>query len=109
VNPERTGVESGFEQKVNIVGLGYKAQLTGKKLVFSLGYSHKIDYDLPNDVTVDVDKTGQFLVFKSHDKSLLGGVCDDVRRFREPEPYKGTGIMRAEEVIIRKAGKTGAK
>lgn len=102
------GVESGFEQRVKIVGLGYKVQLSGKKMVLSLGYSHKINYVLPEGVTLDVDKSGQQLLFKSHDKCLLGKVCDDVRSFKPPEPYKGTGIMRADETIIRKAGKTGA-
>jgi large subunit ribosomal protein L6 len=101
------GVEKGFEQRVNIVGLGYKAQLSGKKMVFSLGYSHKIDFILPEGVTVEIDKPGQKLLFKSHDKMLLGNVCDAVRSFRTPEPYKGTGIMRDDERIIRKAGKTG--
>ena len=104
---EIQGVEKGFEQKVNIVGLGYKAQLSGKKMVFSLGYSHKIDFILPGGVTVEIDKPGQKLLFKSHDKMLLGNVCDTVRSFRTPEPYKGTGIMRDDERIIRKAGKTG--
>lgn len=102
------GVETGFEQLVKIVGLGYKAQMSGKKLVFSLGYSHKIDYILPDGVTLDIDKTGQQLLFKSHDKCLLGSVCDGIRRLRLPEPYKGTGIIRAGDVIVRKAGKTGA-
>jgi len=102
------GVESGFEQGVKIIGLGYRAKLSGKKLVFSLGYSHKIDYTLPEGVTVEIDKkTGQQLLFKSHDKCLLGSVCDDVKRFRRPEPYKGKGIIRADETIRRKAGKTG--
>jgi len=101
------GVESGFEQGVKIVGLGYKAQLSGKKMVFSLGYSHKVEYVLPEGVTVDIDRTGQQLTFKSHDKWLLGEVCDNVRSFKTPEPYKGTGIMWANETIRRKAGKTG--
>jgi len=101
------GVETGFEQLVRIVGLGYKAQPSGKKLVFSLGYSHKIEYVLPEGVTVAIDKPGQNLTFKSHDKCLLGKVCDEIRSFRTPEPYKGTGIMRGDERIIRKAGKTG--
>ena len=100
------GAETGFEQKIVIVGLGYKAQLVGKKMTLTLGYTHKIDYDLPDEVTVDIDKTGQNLVFKSADKFLLGRVCDTMRSFRPPEPYKGTGIMKAGEVIIRKAGKT---
>ncbi|MFA5075388.1 MAG: 50S ribosomal protein L6 [Candidatus Babeliales bacterium] len=102
------GVQSGFEKNVKIVGLGYKAQLLGKKLTFILGYSHKIDYELPVGVTVDVDKTGQNLIFKSSDKFLLGNVCDIVRSFRPPEPYKGTGIMIEGQVLIRKAGKTKA-
>ena len=102
------GVQVEFEKKVKIVGLGYKAQLSGKKLNFSFGYSHKIDYNLPDGVTADVDRTGQRLVFKSSDKLLLGNVCDSIRSFRPPEPYKGTGIIVDDEVIIRKAGKTKA-
>lgn len=106
---EIKGLEKGFEQKMKIVGLGYKAQLSGKKMVFSLGYSHKIDYVVPEGVTVEIDKTGQLLTLRAQDKNLLGNVCDDIRNFRLPEPYKGTGIMREEEVIRRKAGKTAAK
>jgi large subunit ribosomal protein L6 len=100
------GVETGFEQKLIIVGLGFKAALTGKKLVLTLGYTHKIEYDMPDDVTVDIDKSGQNLLFKSSDKFSLGNVCDAVRSFRPPEPYKGTGIMKEGEKIFRKAGKT---
>ena len=100
------GAEVGFEQKVKIVGLGFKAQLVGQKMTFSLGYSHKTEYDLPSNITVEIDKTGQHLTFKSFDRELLGSVCDTVRSFRKPEPYKGTGIMLENEVIIRKAGKT---
>jgi large subunit ribosomal protein L6 len=102
-----SGVEKGFEQGVKIVGLGYKAQQSGNKLTLFLGFSHKQEFVLPDGVTVDIDKTGQNLTFKSHDKSLLGGVCDELRRLKKPEPYKGTGIMWADERIIRKAGKTG--
>lgn len=102
------GAEVGFEQKVTIVGLGFKAQLAGKKLTLSLGYTHKIDYNLPDQVSLEIDKTGQQLVFRSADKFILGNVCDAVRSFRPPEPYKGTGIIREGEVIIRKAGKTKA-
>jgi large subunit ribosomal protein L6 len=102
------GAETGFEKKIKIVGLGYKAQLSGKKLVFSLGYSHKIDYELPEGVEVKVDKTGQNLVFSSSNKLLLGDVCSYIRKLRPPEPYKGTGIIVGNEVIIRKAGKTKA-
>lgn len=103
------GVEIGFEKIVRIVGLGFKGQLTGNKFVFSLGYSHKIDYTLPNGVTAEVDKSGQVLTLRSIDKGLLGGACDTIRSFRKPEPYKGTGIIRDGEVVRRKAGKTKAK
>jgi large subunit ribosomal protein L6 len=102
------GVETGFEQKMNIVGLGYKAQLSGKKVTLTLGYTHKIDYTLPDEISLEIDKTGQLLTFKSPDKFILGNVCDAIRSFRPPEPYKGTGIIRDGEVVIRKAGKTKA-
>lgn len=100
------GVEQGFEKKITIVGLGYKAALAGKKLTFTLGYTNKIDYELPQGVTVDIDKTGQLLVVKAADKFVLGNVCDMIRSFRPPEPYKGTGVIREHDVIMRKAGKT---
>lgn len=102
------GVEVGFEQKLIIVGLGFKAQASGKKMTLTLGYTHKIDYELSEGVTVEIDKTGQHLLLKSADKFLLGEACDTIRSFRPPEPYKGTGIMKEGEVIIRKAGKTKA-
>jgi len=102
------GAERGFEKKVSIVGLGYKAVLAGKKMTFSLGYSNKIEYELPDGVSVKIDKSGQQLVFESTDKFLLGSVCDKVRSFRHPEPYKGTGVIREGDIIIRKAGKAKA-
>ena len=102
------GVDKGFEKQLKIIGLGYKAVLSGKKIVLSLGFSHKIDVVLPEHVSLDIDKTGQLLTFKSHDKALLGAVCDKVRSFRPPEPYKGTGIRYVGENVARKAGKTKA-
>lgn len=99
------GAQSGFEKQLKIIGLGYKAVLTGNKLQLSLGFSHKIDYELPANVSLLIDKTGQLLTFQSFDKEMLGQVCGDVRAFRPPEPYKGTGIQYAKEVILRKAGK----
>ena len=101
------GLEDGFVKEVRIVGLGYKAVASGKKIVFSLGFSHKVEYELPDGVAVDIDKTGQQLRFKSRDKALLGNTCGTIRRFRPPEPYKGTGIIVGGEQILRKAGKTG--
>jgi large subunit ribosomal protein L6 len=102
------GVETGFEQKITIVGLGFKAQQAGKKLTFSLGYTHKIDLELRPEVTVEIDKTGQLLILRSADKFLLGNTVDAIRSLRPPEPYKGTGIIKDGEVIVRKAGKTKA-
>ena len=86
------GIQQDFEKIVQINGLGFKAAVSGSKVVFSLGYSHKIDFNLPKDVTLEVDKTGQRLVFRSPDKEQLGQVCSQVRALRPPEPYKGTGI-----------------
>ncbi len=99
------GAGAGFEKQLRIVGLGFKAANVAGKLQLSLGYTHKIDMELPKEVTVEIDKTGQLLTFKSHDKGILGLVCSKVRAMREPEPYKGTGIQYVGEVIIRKAGK----
>jgi len=95
-----------FEKKVIITGLGFKVQMAGSKLNFSLGYSHKIDLELPKDIKLEVDKSGQNLLFKSAHKDKLGQFCDQVRSLRRVEPYKGTGIRFEDEIVIRKAGKT---
>ncbi len=99
------GAAKAFERKLEINGLGYKAVLSGNKVTFSLGYSHKINFELPQNVSLIIDKSGQKLTFKSINKELLGKVCSQVRAFRPPEPYKGTGIKYESEVIVRKAGK----
>ena len=102
------GSAQPFEKQIQINGLGFKAALSGKKIDFTLGYSHKISLELPKDVTLEIDKTGQILTFKSPDKEELGAICDRVRSLRPPEPYKGTGVKLSTETIIRKAGKTKA-
>lgn len=102
------GAAQGFERRLQINGLGFKAQVSGKNVVFALGYSHKIDFELPQTVTMEVDKTGQQIVLKSPDKELVGHVASMIRSLRPPEPYKGTGIKYVEEVILRKAGKAKA-
>lgn len=99
------GASQGFEKQLKITGLGFKAAVTGNKVQFSLGYSHKIDIELPKNVTLEVDKTGQLLTLRSPDKAELGLVGSKIRALRLPEPYKGTGIQYAQEVIRRKAGK----
>lgn len=106
ISNEISGAQKPFELKVIITGLGYKAVLAGKKITFTLGYSHKIDFDLPEEVTLEVDKTGQNLLFKSYDKALLGQVCSRVKELRKTEPYKGTGIRLDTDIVLRKAGKT---
>lgn len=105
---EISGAHADFEKEVHIIGLGYKAVQAGNMLTFSLGYSHKKDLELPQDVTVKIDKTGQKLIFGSADKQKLGQICGLVKSLRATEPYKGTGIKLANEEIIRKAGKTKA-
>lgn len=99
------GAKKDFERQLKITGLGFKVQVAGSKLQFTLGYSHKIDLELPQGIKLDVDKTGQVLNFKGAQKDQLGAFCDKVRALRRTEPYKGTGIKFEEEVIIRKAGK----
>lgn len=102
------GAHAPFERQVQIVGLGFKAVPKGNKIEFSLGYSHKVDFDIPQGVVLEVDKTGQMLTFKSSDKELLGHVCGQLRFLRPVEPYKGTGIRLSTDIIIRKTGKTKA-
>ena len=99
------GASKPFEKQVKITGLGYKAVLKGQQIQFSLGYSHKIDFDIPKDVAVSVDRTGQLLTFKSYDKELVGQVSGQLRLLRPTEPYKGTGVRVTTDRVIRKAGK----
>ncbi len=108
LNNKIQGADTGFKKQLRINGLGYKATVAGSKVQFTLGFSHKIDFDLPKNVSVEVDKSGQLITFDSTDKDLLGQVCSDVRALRPPEPYKGTGIQYVDETIIRKAGKAKA-
>lgn len=103
------GAHKLFEKQVKITGLGFKAIAQGKKIEFTLGYSHKIYFDLPEAVVVDIDKTGQLLTVKSADKQAMGDVCGKFREFRPTEPYKGTGILVAGDLLIRKAGKGKGK
>jgi large subunit ribosomal protein L6 len=103
---EVKGIDEGFEQKVIINGLGFKALVSGPKVVFTLGFSHKIELAIPAGLTVETDKTGQNVTIKGTDKESVGFFASKIRELRPPEPYKGTGIRLANEVILRKAGKT---
>lgn len=102
------GLNKMFEKKLKIIGLGFKAALAGSKITLTVGYTHKIDFNLPRGVSLEIDKTGQILTLKSADKWLLGDVCDKLRAFRMPELYKGTGIRYFDEVIVQKPGKAKA-
>ena len=103
-----TGVTKGFERALEINGVGYRAELKGDVLNLSLGYSHPINFQLPQGITVEVDKMTKLLV-KGIDKELVGQTAAKIREFRSPEPYKGKGVKYADETILRKAGKTGKK
>lgn len=104
-----SGADKLFERQVKIEGLGFKAQLQGNVITFALGFSHKKTYELPKEVTVDIDKSGQLLIFKSAQKDILGHVCSCVKSLRKVEPYKGKGIFYVGEFILRKAGKASSK
>ena len=101
-----SGAGADFEKTVKINGLGFKAVASGNNLVFSLGYSHKIDFELPKQVSVVIDKTGQILTIKSSNKELAGAVVSKIEALRPTEPYKGTGIKETSKTIFRKPGKT---
>jgi len=100
-----TGITKGFEKKLEINGVGYRAAVKGNVLELLLGFSHPINYDIPKDITITVEKN--LVSVKGDDKQLVGQVAADIRSFRPPEPYKGKGVKYVDETIIRKAGKTG--
>ncbi|MBI4041141.1 MAG: 50S ribosomal protein L6 [Deltaproteobacteria bacterium] len=100
------GVSGGFEKKLQINGLGYRAQVQGQTLKLSLGFSHPLDIMLPKNVQVKID--GSNITLMGPDKELLGSLAADLRSIRPPEPYKGTGVKYEHEIIQRKVGKTGA-
>ena len=99
-----TGVSTGFEKKLQLVGVGYRAQAQGKKLSLSLGFSHPINFEVPEGIEVETP-TATEIVVKGCDKQLVGQVCAEIRAFRPPEPYKGKGVKYADEQIIRKEAK----
>jgi large subunit ribosomal protein L6 len=101
------GVSEGFKKDLEFNGVGYRAAVQGSKLNLNLGYSHPIEYDLPEGVEGKVTKN--VISITGASKELVGFVAAKIRSFRPPEPYKGKGIKYATETIIRKAGKTGAK
>jgi large subunit ribosomal protein L6 len=102
------GVTKGFERKLELVGVGYRAAMLGNSLNIALGYSHPIIYPVPASIKIEVKDQTQITV-SGTDKQQVGAVAAKIRSFRPPEPYKGKGVKYVEERIRRKAGKTGAK
>ena len=100
------GVSTGFERKLDIVGVGYKAEVQGKKLVMHLGYSHPIEFDVPSLIDIKVEK-GTSLTVSGIDKQQVGQVAAVLRGYRKPDAYKGKGVRYSDEQIRLKAGKSG--
>lgn len=98
------GVSDGFEKKLNLVGVGYRAQAQGNKLNLSLGFSHPIDYQMPEGITVETP-TQTEIVIKGINKQVVGQVAAEIRAYRPPEPYKGKGVRYSDEHVVRKEAK----
>ena len=99
-----TGVSQGFEKKLELVGVGYRAQVQGKKLNLTLGFSHPVEYEIPEGITIECPSQTEIVV-KGIDKQVVGQVSAEIRAWRSPEPYKGKGVRYADERIIRKEAK----
>ncbi|MCK5355795.1 MAG: 50S ribosomal protein L6 [Methyloprofundus sp.] len=99
-----TGVSTGFEKKLNLVGVGYRAQVKGKVLSLSLGFSHPVEYTMPEGIVIEAASQTEIVV-KGIDKQQVGAVSADIRAYRPPEPYKGKGVKYADEHIVRKDAK----
>ena len=102
------GVTDGFKRELDIVGVGYRAELKGKQVVFALGYSHAVVFDIPAGIDIAIDKQTHITV-TGVDRQLVGQVAANIRRLRRPDPYKQKGVRYTGEVLKKKAGKTGAK
>ncbi|MEN8263850.1 MAG: 50S ribosomal protein L6 [Nitrospirota bacterium] len=102
-----TGASTGYQRVLEINGVGYRAQIQGSKISFTLGYSHPVEYSLPGGITAQVDKKQTLLTLEGIDKQLIGQVAANIRSLRPPNVYKGKGIKYAEERIKMKVGKAG--
>jgi len=107
INNMVIGVTEGFSKELEIIGVGFKAELNGKKLVLNLGFSHPIEYLIPEGITIEVPKPTQVAI-KGIDKQAVGEVAAEIRDFHKPEPYKGKGVRYVGEYVRKKAGKTVA-
>ena len=104
VNNMVAGVSDGFERKLELVGVGYRAKAQGKKLNLTLGFSHPVNHDIPEGITVETPSQTEILI-KGIDKQKVGQVAADIRRYRPPEPYKGKGVRYSDEHVVRKEAK----
>jgi large subunit ribosomal protein L6 len=103
------GVSEGFSKQLEIHGVGYRAQLKGREIHLSLGYSHSVVYPVPEGIEVEVDERAGKITVSGPDRQQVGQVAAEIRALRKPEPYKGKGIRYSDEIVHRKVGKAGAK
>ena len=110
INNMVIGVSIGFEKRLEIIGVGYKAQVGGQKITLNLGFSHPIELIAPDGVKVEMDKENKnIIIISGVDKQKVGEMAAQIRKYRPPEPYKGKGIRYIDEYVARKAGKAAAK
>ena len=102
------GVTDGFKRELDIVGVGYRAEVKGRQVIFALGYSHAVVFDIPEGIAIAIEKQTHITV-TGVDRQLVGQVAANIRRLRKPDPYKQKGVRYTGEVLKKKAGKTGAK
>lgn len=103
------GVSSGFQKSLDIVGVGYRAEVKGQEIHFTLGYSHPVTYPIPEGIEAEVDTRANRVFVRGADKQQVGQVAAEIRALRKPDPYKGKGIKYTDEILRRKVGKAGAK
>jgi large subunit ribosomal protein L6 len=104
-----TGVTTGWTKDLDIVGIGYRAEMKGNSVVFTLGYSHPIEFPLPTGITATIDPKANRVTIAGIDRQKVGQVAADMRALRKPDPYKNKGVRYAGEKLKKKAGKTGSK
>mgnify|MGYP006294738987 CR=1 FL=1 len=105
INNMITGLSKGFTKKLEIIGVGYRAAASGKKLTLQIGYTHPVEFEVPDGVTVETPQPTEIII-SGYDKHRIGQFAADIRKQRPPEPYKGKGIKYSDEIVKRKVGKT---
>lgn len=103
------GVSTGFVKQLDIVGVGYRAEVKGSKVQFALGYSHPVLYDIPPGIKIEIDAKANRVTVSGADRQQVGQVAAEIRKLRKPDPYKGKGIKYTNEILRRKVGKAGGK